>query len=90
MRRFNPRWILVPAAGLLSLALVGCNAQQQRLTAYRMNPSPEVDTLSKTHDNIDNRLTLMADTNFRMLNEDIGRALLVDRPSRLTPVPVPY
>ncbi len=72
------------------MGLTACSGQQQRLSSYRSNPSPELDTLSKSHDNIDNRLTIGSDTNFRMLNEDIGRALLLDRPSRLTPVPVPY
>ncbi|MGD9693038.1 MAG: hypothetical protein AB7G17_09645 [Phycisphaerales bacterium] len=90
MRRFNPRPLILTATALLSVTLVGCSAQQSRLAAYRMNPSPDVDTLSKTHDNIDNRLTITSDTNFRMLNEDIGRALLLDRPSRLSPIPVPY
>lgn len=69
---------------------VGCSAQQSRLAAYRANPTPEVDTLAQTHDDIDNRLTVTNDTNLRMLNEDIGRALLLDRPSRLTPKNIPY
>lgn len=76
--------------GIVLAGAFGCSPQQQRLSSYRGNPTPELDTLSKTHDNIDNRLTIMSDTNLRMLNEDIGRALLVDRPSRLSPVAVPY
>lgn len=88
--RLSDRALTLPAAGLLVIALGACSPQKQRLDAYRGNPTPELDTLSKTHDNIDNRLTITSDSNLRMLNEDIGRALLLDRPSRLSPVPVPY
>ncbi len=76
---------LAAAAGL-----AGCSSQDSRLAAYRMNPTPELDTLSQRHDDIDNRLTVTNDTNFRQLNEDIGKALLLDRPSRLSIKGVPY
>lgn len=79
---------LVIAAGLGGA--LGCTRQQSRLVGYRANPTPELDTLHQRHDDIDNRLTVTSDTNFRMMNQDIGRALLLDRPSRLTPEPVPY
>lgn len=89
MRRFEKTFFIASAA-LIGASVLGCSPQQQRLSAYRANPTPELDTLSKTHDNIDNRLTITNDSNLRMLNEDIGRALLLDRPTRLSPTPVPY
>lgn len=73
-----------------ALALTGCNSVEGRAALYRTNPTPELDTLSQRHADIDNALTIMSDTNFRLLNEDIGRALYLNRPSRLTPTPIPY
>ena len=77
-------------ATLAAAGLAGCSAQQSRLASYRSNPTPELDTLSQRHDDIDNRLTVTNDTNLRQLNEDIGKALLLDRPSRLSIKGVPY
>ncbi len=66
------------------LAPGGCG----RTGKYRANPSPDVDTLSMSHDEIDNRLTVTNDSNARQLNRDIGYFFMLDRPSRLTPQPV--
>ncbi|MGP1310370.1 MAG: hypothetical protein ACTS27_09255 [Phycisphaerales bacterium] len=52
--------------------------------------SPEVDTLSQRPADVNNRIAITNDTNLRMLNQDLGRLFLLDRPSRLTPGPVPY
>lgn len=79
----------VPAlvgAGLCA-ALV-CSFGCSRVHKYRSNPSPEVDTLSMSHDEIDNRLTVTNDSNLRQFNRDVGYFFLLDRPSRLTPQPV--
>lgn len=84
------RIALVSGLAAAGACLVGCSAQQSRLNEYRANPTPDVDTLNQRHDDIDNRLTVTNDTNFRMMNSDIGRVLLLDRPSRLTPEPIPY
>ena len=70
----------------LALLSTGCSANSD----FRSNPTPELDTLSQRHEDIDNRLTITSDTNFRILNEDIGRFFLLDRPSRLSPRPMPY
>lgn len=80
----------IAAIALVGASMLGCNAQQSRTVSYRQKPSPELDTLSRRHDDIDNRLTVTNDTNLRMLNEDIGRFFLLDRPSRLSPTRVPY
>lgn len=75
---------LVPAA-VASLALVACGTNKGRTDAYRLNPSPEVDTLSQTHDELQNAVTVSYDYNFRQLNSDLGRLFMTDRPSRLSP-----
>lgn len=75
------------ALTLASLAATGCGGR--RVDAYRLNPTPNVHTLSETGDEIANKTTATFDTNFRMLNEDLGRFLFLDRPSRLSPKPIP-
>lgn len=84
------RIVFAAALAASAAALTGCNAMDSRLAAYRSNPTPRIDTLWQTSDEIDNALTIMSDTNFRMLNEDLGRAFHADRPSRLSPAPIPY
>lgn len=74
----------VPAI-LAGLALVGCGTNQGRTDEYRLNPSPELDTLSQSHDEIENAVTISYDYNFRQLNSDMGRLFMTDRPSRLSP-----
>jgi hypothetical protein len=73
-------------AGLVWLG--GCSSDG-RYGAIRSDLTPELDTLYQRSADIDNALTLMDDENWRMFNEDLGRAFYVNRPSRLTPEPVP-
>lgn len=75
---------------LACAAAVGCSAQDSRLASYRLNPTPELDTLHERHDDIDNALTITTDTNLRSMNQTIGRVLLLDRPMRLTREPMPH
>lgn len=72
------------------LAAVGCSSQDSRLASYRLNPTPELDTLHERHDDIDNALTITNDTNLRSMNQAIGRVLMLDRPMRLTREPMPH
>lgn len=80
---------------LAAAALAGCTtatsqadyAQAERI---RADLTPELDTLSQRPDDISNTLTIMADENGRMIWSDLGRAFYTDRPSRLTPDPVPW
>jgi hypothetical protein len=85
-RRARSLVALTALAGVVVLA--GCastNRESEREAArLRWDPSPEVDTLHETPHDIENNLTVTMDENFRMLNSDLGRALLLDRPSRLT------
>ena len=78
---------LAPAALLACVAtLGGCHSNQYagNEASIRADPTPALTTLhSRTQDQV-NRLTIMRDTNLRMLPTDISRVLYVDRPSRLT------
>ncbi len=57
--------------------------------AVRANPTPELYTLYQRSIDVDNALTIMQNSNVRMYNQDFGRVFYTDRPSRLTPEPVP-
>lgn len=85
---------IVSTLGVIGLAtLGGCGAAtpNESTTAIRLNPTPVEQTLYETQDDIDNRIYgITFDQNWLMFNEDLGRAMLLDRPSRLTPEPVAY
>jgi hypothetical protein len=69
------------AAGLAS---TGC------ANSYRLNPTPEMATLSNTEAEVYNRTTVTFDTNLRALWEDGARFMLVDRPSLLMRPRLPH
>ncbi len=79
--------------GVMSLAggiaLSGCKSTSADAMSVRLEPSPELTTLYERPDDVLNNLAIMVDENERMFWEDLGRALYWDRPSRLTPEPLP-
>lgn len=80
--------LVVGAAGLVT----GCESttpQQEKVRLIRNNLTPELDTMHQRPDDIDNAIAITFDENGRMLNEDLGRLFLLNRPSRLTPEPTP-
>ena len=83
----NRRMIFVGACGVVAAigALSGCS--NTRATAYRMNPSPKIDTRAQSPDEIQNSLTVINDTDFRFFWNDMGRFWLMDRRSMLDPGP---
>lgn len=85
-RRAARASILVAVA--LAGALTGCSAERSQLVGVQANPTPELWTLRERPDDAFNQASLTTSTNMRSLQSDIGRALLLDRPSRMTPEPV--
>jgi hypothetical protein len=78
-------------AVVVAAPLVGCQSEADRRAArIRRNLTPELDTLYQREDDIDNVLALTFDENGRMILQDLGRAFYTDRPSRLTPEPIPH
>jgi len=77
---------ILAVAVLAPLPMTGCLST----TAFRNDPTPDIRTHKQTEDDVLNQLTVTADTNFRLLNDDMGRFWLSDRPSRLTRGPKPY
>ncbi len=72
--------------------LAGCSGPKHAgaVGKYRNNPSPALTTLAKRPSDNRNSMAIMQDTNWRMFWEDGGRAMMLDRPSRLSPKPIPY
>lgn len=85
-RRFARFTLLAVAAA--AGTLTGCSAERSQLVGVQMNPAPELWTLRERPDDAFNQASLTTSTNVRSLNSDVGRFLLLDRPSRLTPEPV--
>jgi len=74
--------------GLTGALLVGGGCSQA--WKYRLNPSPEVRTTALTTDEVFNKTTVTFDTQFRLFLEDFSRLTLTDRPTRMTPRPMPW
>ncbi len=73
--------VSVLGAGLVS---AGCSRADQ----YRMDPTPRIMTRSETHQEVANSLTMTDDTNFRLMWNDIGRLMFLDKPmQQLDPGP---
>ncbi|MHC4976468.1 MAG: hypothetical protein ACYTF7_07660 [Planctomycetota bacterium] len=73
-----------------TLTLTGCGSTSTRLGAIRANPAPELHRLALTGAETKNSLATMRATNMRNFRSTLTRALYLDRPSRLTPAPIPY
>lgn len=81
--------VLACVAGAAFVGGCSSSSVSERLASeYQLNPSPELDTLHERPIDITNRLSITTDENLRMFNEDLGRALLLDRQSRLSPLPI--
>ena len=72
------------------VALTGCSKTSSRLGAIRKHPAPELRSLANTRDETRNNWATVRTTNNRNFRDALGRALYVDRPSRLTPSSMPY
>jgi hypothetical protein len=79
------------ALGLAAIVggCTGSDTAAARYASVRDNPTPELDTLYQRPVEVDNKLALTEDENWRMFTQDLGRFWYTDRPSRLTREPVP-
>ncbi|MEM6551881.1 MAG: hypothetical protein AAF750_07115 [Planctomycetota bacterium] len=78
---------LATAATLLALS-TGCSS---KVTSgdIRSNPSPELYSTAKTHEEHRNDVAQVVDWNVRSMRDDWNRLLLLERGSRLTLYPAP-
>lgn len=77
------------AFALASFGMVGCESDPNSLDGIRADLTPELETLHERQDDMDNNGALVWDEMGRMFVEDLGRVFYTNRPSRLTPEPVP-
>lgn len=77
------------AAGLFLGGCVYNTPSEEAAAELRWDPSPNADTLHERPVDIENAMASTNDANLRMLNQDLGRLFLLDRPSRLTPERLP-
>ena len=88
MKPVTPRSLVAAFAAVgLAMACAGCTTT--RLDEIRADLTPELETLHERLDDMDISGALMADENGRMFMQDLGRAFYTNRPSRLTPEPMP-
>ncbi len=76
---------------LAGSVLGGCasNKLDAKAEELRSNPSPELDSPYQRDADLKNAQTITNDENLRALRSDWERFWLLERPSRLTPEPVP-
>lgn len=74
----------------LALGLGGCSDYSHQIASdIRDNPTPELQTLWERPVDVDNHVALTRNTNFRAMWQDLGRAMLLDRPSPMILEPMP-
>jgi hypothetical protein len=88
MKTTARRTLLVSAVAALA-GLVGCSSTESQYDSIRADLTPELETLHERQSDMDNSWTIMMDENGRMFMEDLGRVFYTNRPSRLTPEPLP-
>lgn len=91
INRRSARSLALLAGAALTAAITGCaNDPFERATMIRLSPTPELKTLYQRPADVANAWAIMDDENWRMFNQDLGRAFYTDRPSRLTREPIPH
>lgn len=87
------RSLLASAAVTALVGLSGCVTNYSEHPGHaevRGQVTPELITLDEREIDSDNRIGITNNANLRMLWMDLRRAMLLDRPSRLTPYPMAY
>jgi len=80
-------------AAVSALALVGCESSETAEISHSEITSdltPELMTLNQRPVDVDDTRAVTFNSNWRAMWGDINRALLLDRPSRLAPLPIAH
>ena len=90
-QRRNHKNVLSVAAVLAAavMALGGCYQGGKEHREIQDNLTPELMTTSQRRVDASDAVSLTWNTDNRLFWEDLGRAFYTDRPSHLTPYPVP-
>jgi hypothetical protein len=81
------------SASLLSVAcLAGCSSKSNDVSfdAIKANPTPELLTMTERPVDTERSFAMMVNQNMRQFWQDMGRALYIDHPSRLSPISATY
>lgn len=82
--------MMIITAGMATLALNGCESDKSVLIdEIRRNPTPEMETIARTHNDRLNNHAVVRNSNLRQIGDDIDAILLLDRPVRLSPYVIP-
>ena len=86
--RHNLRPALAAAlfAGASLVLLSGCSSNSAQ--AFRSNPTTEMDARGESHDEIANNMALTRDTNYRNINNDLGRLFFQGTTKKHHPTPL--
>jgi hypothetical protein len=76
-------------APVLAIGMSGC-AKSTKTGQIRARPAPEMVTLDKTAPERRNNWAVVRGTNVRNFNSSVARFFYIDRPSRLSPTPIPH
>ena len=87
-QNLRPALAVALLAGSSLAFLSGCSSNSAQ--AFRSNPTTQMESRGESRDEVENNLALTTDTNYRNINNDLGRFFFSDRPSRLTDGPKPY
>lgn len=85
--RINSRHLAVPILAGFAFVAVGCSPTGIR--ALRAHPTPELLTSVESPTESANSYAIMKNLNLRMMFDDAARVIYIDRPSRLSPAPIP-
>lgn len=70
--------------------LAGCAQENLQHTKIRTDLTPELQTLNRRPVEVRSQTSLVFNSDWRQFWDDTQRALLLDRPSRLSPIAVPH
>ena len=75
------------AVGTLLVSAVGCSSTG--ISSLRRDPTPELLTSVESPTESANSWAITKNLNFRMMLDDAARVIYINRPSRLSPAPIP-
>lgn len=77
--------------GFVALAFLGgCAQENLQHTKIRTNLTPELQTLNRRPVEVRSEMSLVINSDWRQFWDDAQRAMLLDRPSRLSPIVIPH
>lgn len=83
-------YIAVGSAILSATALMGCSSNDVSTNAILGNLTPELQGLNERPVDIRSHMAVTGNVELREMWGDLGRAIYIDHPSRLSPYPIVY